>query len=320
MLIGADHDRNPMSNPLNSVQVIEVSARDGLQSDPTLLSTSDKAAMIRRFVDVGVRRAEVVSFVNPQRVPQMADAADLMAILNEPGFLEHRSTCSLAGLVLNAHGLDRAIAAGVDQINVVVVCSDTFATRNQGRDTAGLIAQWHEIAQGARSAGLFATLTLAAAFGCPYEGEVSADRLRWVLDQVMQQPPDELALADSIGAAVPTDVRQRLALARDVAPITPLRCHFHNTRNTGMANVAAAVEWGVGAIDASIGGIGGCPFAPNATGNVPTEDVVYLLHRMGFETGIDLAAACAMVPWLEILLQHPVPGLLARAGLFPARG
>lgn len=296
-----------------TVEIVEVSPRDGLQSDPTLLGTDQKVELIGRLVAAGVRRIEAVSFVNPKRVPQMADADAVMAALpRTPGV-------SYIGLVLNRRGLDRAVETGVDEINVVVVATDTFARRNQGTDTAGLLEAAAEIGAAAKDAALPTTVTVAAAFGCPYEGELPLDRLGRVLRRVVAAGPSEIALADSIGAASPRDVRERVALAREAigdAPIT-LRCHFHNTRNTGIANAAAAVDAGVGVLDASLGGIGGCPFAPNATGNVPTEDLVYLLHRMGHTTGIDLGRLVEQVPWVAEALAHPVPGLVSRAGVFP---
>ena len=301
-----------------NVQLVEVSARDGLQSEAVIVSTADKAELIRRAAAAGLRRIEAVSFVNPKRVPQMADGAELMALLNAPGFIPQRSDCSFSGLVLNRRGLDNAVAARVDEINVVVVVSDTFAVKNQGADTAGLVAMWHAVGTAARAAGLRTTVTLAASFGCPYEGEVSDERFAQVVRAVMEVPPDELSLADSIGVAAPKQVRERVAVARAAAsPTTALRCHFHNTRNTGIANVIAAVEAGVSAIDASIGGIGGCPFAPNATGNVATEDVAFALQRMGFATGLHHEALHGIVPWLETVVGHQAAGLLSRAGHFP---
>lgn len=295
------------------VEIVEVAPRDGLQSDPTLLPTADKVELVARAVKAGVRRIEVVSFVNPQRVPQMADADEVMA------GLPRQLGVNYIGLVLNRRGLERALETGVDEINVVVVASDTFARRNQGTDTAGLIDAAAEICRAAREAWLPATITLAASFGCPYEGEVPPSRLRRVLERLVEAEPSEIALADSIGAASPLDVRERVAVARSVigdAPVT-LRCHFHNTRNTGLANAAAAVDAGVRVLDSSLGGIGGCPFAPNATGNVPTEDLVYMLHRMGHPTGVDLGALVAEVPWVAETLGHDVPGLVSRAGIFP---
>lgn len=301
-----------------TVAIVEVAPRDGLQSDPTLLSTSDKVEMIARAVRAGIRRIETVSFVNPKRVPQMADADAVMASL-----LADTDTRALGasyiGLVLNQRGLDRAVETGVDEINAVVVCSDTFAVKNQGQDCQGLLDTAASVVAGARAHRLPVSVTMAASFGCPYEGEVSLDRLGWVLEQVVAAGPDEIALADSIGVAAPTDVAARVALARDVigdAPIT-LRCHFHNTRNTGLANAAAALDAGVRVFDSSLGGIGGCPFAPNATGNVPTEDLLYMFHRMGYDSGVDLDALAANVPWIEGVLHHPVPGYLSKAGNFP---
>jgi hydroxymethylglutaryl-CoA lyase len=307
-----------MATPSATVQLVEVSARDGLQSEAVIVPIAGKAELIRRAAAAGLRRIEAVSFVNPKRVPQMADGAELMALLNAPGFIAQRDDCSLSGLVLNRRGLDGALAAGVDEINVVVVVSDTFALKNQGTDTAGLVAMWHDVGAAARAAGMRATVTLAASFGCPYEGEVSDARFAQVVRDVMQVPPDELALADSIGVASPRQVRERVAIAAAEAPTTALRCHFHNTRNTGIANAIAAVETGVAVIDASVGGIGGCPFAPNAAGNIATEDVAYALQRMGYATGVDQQALHGIVPWLEGLVGHSAAGLLSRAGDFPA--
>lgn len=301
------------------ISLVDVAARDGLQSEDVIVSTAHKVELVQRLVAAGVRRAEVVSFVNPKRVPQMADGLDVMAALNSPGTLPDRTAVSLAGLVLNARGLDGAIESGVDEINVVVVSTDTYATRNQGRTTAELVDVWHQVGERARAHGLRTTVTLAAAFGCPFEGELPDGRVRDVARAILQVRPDEFALADSIGVAAPTDVVRGVATVRDLDPDLALRCHFHNTRNTGLANIAAAVGEGVRAFDASLGGIGGCPFAPNATGNVPTEDVLYMLHRMGCSTGIDLDAVIASVPWLQSVIGHSTPALVSRAGNFPPR-
>ena len=301
------------------MSLVDVAARDGLQSEETLVSTADKVELVRRLEAAGVRRAEVVSFVNPTRVPQMADAREVMAALAAPGALADRASMSLAGLVLNARGLDGAIETGVDEINVVVVSTDTYATRNQSRTTAELIDTWHQVGERARSHGLRTTVTLAAAFGCPFEGELPDGRLASVARAILQVRPDEFALADSIGVAAPTDIERGIDAVRSLDADVPLRCHFHNTRNTGLANVVAALRHGVRTFDASLGGIGGCPFAPDATGNVPTEDVLYLLHRMGVDTGIDLDAIIGIVPWLRSVIGHDTPGLVSRAGNFPPR-
>lgn len=300
------------------LSIVEVAPRDGLQSDSTILSTEDKVSLITRAVDAGLRRIETVSFVNPKRVPQMADSSEVMAALladNETRALGP----SYIGLVLNERGLERAVETGVDEANLVVVCTDTFAEKNQGRTTQELIDSSNRMIEAATSAGLYVSVTLAASFGCPYEGEVPIDRLKWVVGQLLESAPHEIALADSIGVAVPTDVTARVNAVFDMLGQSgpSLRCHFHNTRNTGLANAVAAVQAGVRTLDASMGGIGGCPFAPNATGNIPTEDLIYLVHRMGYSTGVNLEELASHTPWIESVLHHSVPGYLAKAGIFP---
>lgn len=293
------------------VQLVEVSARDGLQSEAMVVPTETKVELITRSVAAGIRRIEVASFVSPKRVPQMADAEEVLAALPD------RADVSYIGLVLNRRGFERAAQTKVDEVNVVVVVSDTFSEKNNGVTTDEMIAAWSEIASDAHAAGVPATVVLSAAFGCPYEGEVPVERLVDVARRVAEFGPTEITLADTIGVAVPTDVRQRLAAVRPVIGDIPLHVHFHNTRNTGVANVAASVEAGVTVVDASIGGIGGCPFAPNATGNVPTEDVAYLLERMGYDTGVSLPALIDVAIWIEGVLGTRVPGLLGKAGVFP---
>jgi len=295
-----------------SVEVVEVSPRDGLQSEDTILDARTKIELITRAVDAGIRRIEVCSFVNPARVPQMADAEEVLA------GLPPRDDVTYIALVLNQRGFDRAVDAGVREINVVAITTETFAQRNQGTTSEGTVAAFETIAPMAIDAGIRPTLTISASFGCPYEGEVLAERVVEIARRGAAAGAAEIALADSIGAAVPTDVVERLTAAREVIGDAALRAHFHNTRNTGLANAYAAVEVGVDALDASLGGIGGCPFAPNATGNIPTEDLVYLLERMGVDTGLDLQALADVVPWIETQLGTRVPGLLSKAGLFPA--
>lgn len=295
-----------------TVEILEVSPRDGLQNESVILSTEDKIELVQRAVRAGARRVEVTSFVNPSRVPQMADADEVMAAL------PRHEGVSYAGLVMNRRGLDRALAAQVDEIDVVVVATDTFCGRNQGMTSAQACATAAELVREARSAGVFTTVTVGAAFGCPFEGEVSTSRLGEVLTRVVDAGPDELALADTVGVAVPSDISARVILAREVAGSNmPLRLHLHDTRHTGVANAVAAVEAGVTTLDASIGGAGGCPFAPNATGNVATEDLVYLFDRMGVASGLDLAAITVAAAWLEERLGKSLPGALLRAGSFP---
>lgn len=296
---------------MTSVEIVEVSPRDGLQAEDVVLSTDDKVALISRAVAAGVRRLEVCSFVNPKRVPQMADAEAVLAALPE------RSDVTYIGLVLNQRGLERAVAAGMREINAVLVCTDTFGQRNQGAGVDSAVEAFTAIAAGAREAGIRVSATVSVAFGCPYEGEVPVSVVADVAARAAAAGADEIALADTIGVAVPADVASRIAAARAVVGDVPLRAHFHNTRNTGLANAWAAVEAGVRVLDASLGGVGGCPFAPGATGNVPTEDLAYLLARSGIDTGLDLAALVDVVPWIEDRLGKRVPGLLSKAGPFP---
>jgi hydroxymethylglutaryl-CoA lyase len=294
-----------------SVSIVEMSPRDGLQNEKTVLSTEAKVELVGRAVRAGARRIEVTSFVNPKRVPQMADADELMAALPRHDGVRY------AGLVMNARGLDRALAAGMDEIDVVVVATDTFCGRNQGMTTAEACDTAATLVAAARAAGVFTTVTIGASFGCPFEGEVPPARLREVVQRAVAAGPDELALADTIGVAVPSDITERLTLARSLTGL-PLRLHLHDTRHTGVANAVAAVQAGVSTLDASIGGAGGCPFAPAATGNVATEDLVYLFDRMGEPTGLDLAETVTAAGWLEERLGTRLPSALLRAGGFPS--
>ncbi|WP_370617838.1 hydroxymethylglutaryl-CoA lyase [Mumia sp. Pv 4-285] len=297
---------------MTSVEICEVSPRDGLQNESVVLSTEVKTELVERAVAAGARRVEAVSFVNPARVPQMADAEAVMATVPRV------EGVSYAGLVMNRRGLDRAVEAGVDEINVVVVATDTFCQRNQGRTTAQACDEARALVAAGREAGLFTTVTVGASFGCPFEGEVSFDRLADVLARVADAAPDEVALADTIGVAVPAAVTARLALldAR-IAPGTSTRLHLHDTRNTGVANALAGVAAGVDVLDASIGGTGGCPFAPNATGNVATEDLVYTFERSDIATSLSLSGLIEAAKWLEEEIGRRLPGALLHAGTFP---
>ncbi|GJD52139.1 (R)-citramalyl-CoA lyase [Methylobacterium crusticola] len=290
------------------VTLVEVGPRDGLQNEARRLATDDKLALIRRLAAAGITRIEATSFVHPGRVPQMADAEAVMA-----GVPRDRGV-AYAGLVLNPRGAERAVAAGCDEIGSVVVATESFSLRNQGRSVADTLADWARIAAIARGAGRRLTVTIAAAFGCPFEGLVDPARVVALAEAALAAGPDEIALADTIGVAVPTQVVDLFHRLRAVAGAVPLRAHFHNTRNTGYANAYAALTAGVSALDASAGGIGGCPFAPAATGNVATEDLIYLLDGLGVRTGVDGPAVAALAPWLEDALGHPVPGQLGRAG------
>jgi hydroxymethylglutaryl-CoA lyase len=291
------------------ITIVEVSPRDGLQNESVILSTDAKVSLITQLVDAGARRVEAVSFAHPKLVPAMADAEAVMErVPRRPGV-------SYAGLVLNRRGLDRALRTGVDEVNAVVAVTDTFSRKNQNMTTADAMRDALSVIADAKAAGLFTTLTLSVAFGCPFEGEVPEDRVVELALQSAEAGVDELALGDTIGVGVPSQVRSLTARLRDAVP---LRYHFHNTRNTGFANAFAAVLDGVTVLDASAGGIGGCPFAPKATGNIATDDLVYLLSRMGYDTGIDLPKLLPTAQFLSDQLGHQVPALLPRAGTFPA--
>lgn len=293
------------------ISIVEVGPRDGLQSEPEVLPVETKVEFIRRAIDAGIRRLEVTSFVNPRRVPQMAGAEELVAALPA------RDDVTYIGLVLNEKGFVRARDCGIDEVGMVVVASDTYNRRNQGVSSEESIEAWLKIAGEARSAGIRANIMISSAFGCPFEGEVSPQRVIEIAKRVAEAEPVELALADSIGVAVPAQVSELLGRVAEAVPELPLRCHLHNTRNTGLANAQAAVDAGVASLDASIGGIGGCPFAPAATGNIPTDDLVYMLERSGIETGVSLAKIIETSLWLEGELGRSVPAMLPKAGMFP---
>lgn len=335
------------------MEIVEVGPRDGLQNEKKTLSTAVKISYVRRAIAAGLRRLEVAAFARPDRVPQMADAEQVLR------GVPRSSGVRYVALVLNGRGLDRALALGdarPDEINYVVVASDEFSRRNQGVTTMESLAAFREVAARARGAGFFVTLTVAAAFGCPFTGEVPLSRVRTIVDEA--GPIDELCLADTIGVGVPAQVTDLAEAVRATAPFrsavplgalaadTPgisthaatsgvagpsggpsgdgsgggprLRAHFHNTRNTGYANAMAAVDAGFGALDSSIGGIGGCPFAPAATGNIATEDLAYLLNRSGLATGVSVETAAEAGLWIGSELDlTEIPAQIGRAGNFP---
>lgn len=302
---------------MSYIEIVEVAPRDGIQNEPVHLDVPARHALVRRAVEAGIRRVECASFVNPNRVPQMAGAAELVAGLRSDP-VTGAADVALSALALNPRGAHDAIAAGVAEVNFVVVATESFNRRNQGVAVAETLAQWRNVRAALGEAGLRSTMTIGAAFGCPFEGEVPPARLAEIVAALDGALPDELALADTIGVAAPSDVAARFALVREAAPGVALRAHFHNTRNTGLANAVAAIAAGVTALDASLGGFGGCPFAPAATGNVPTEDLVYMLHRMGHLRTLDLEALIAAAAALGEVLGKAPPAMLGRAGAFPA--
>jgi len=294
-----------------AVEIVEVGPRDGLQSEVGVMPTAVKVEFIKRLVQAGLRRIEVASFVNPKRVPQMADAEAVLDALPE------RDDVCYVGLVLNRKGFDRALAAGCNEIGMAIVASETFNRRNQGVGPEESMAQWLQIARAARAAGIRAQVTISAVCGCPFEGEVPVQRVVELAQRAAEGEPYEIALADTIGVGAPLQVSEIVARVREAVPGVRLRGHFHNTRNTGLANAYAAFTAGASALDASSGGIGGCPFAPAATGNIPTEDLAYMLHRCGVATGVSLESLIETGAWLQQQLGRPVPGMLVKAGPFP---
>ena len=295
------------------IEIVEVGPRDGLQNEAKTLSEDLRLQFIARLEAAGARRTEVVSFVNPARVPQMAGAETVMAAL------PHDPARSRIGLVLNARGWDRAVAAGCDEANVVVCATDGFGIRNQGASVTDQMATLAALCtRRENEGGPPITATLSVAFGCPFDGEVSQDQIVALAGEAAGLGVAEIALADTIGVADPWTGRRRVEAVMAVTGATPLRLHFHDTRNTGLANGFAGIEAGVSILDASCGGLGGCPFAPDATGNIGTEDLVYMLERAGFETGLDLQKLIETARWMATILGKPPAASVSRAGGFPA--
>ena len=292
-----------------SVLVCDVGPRDGLQNEASTLEPVVRAELCDRLAAAGLKRIEAASFVNPKLVPQMAAAEEVMAALHrKPG-------TAYAGLVLNEKGYERAVAAGVDEVHYAFAATDEFGRRNQNATTEEGLKTALALVARARSERMPITVTLSVAFGCPFEGPVPAERVLNIVEHLMAVPADEICLADTIGVGVPSQVKELVGGARRLG--ATVGAHFHNTRNTGYANAVTALEEGVVSLDASVGGAGGCPFAPKATGNIATEDLVYLLRGLGVETGIDLDRLIETSQWLGNQLGKELPGMVARAGDFP---
>lgn len=293
-------------------EICEVGPRDGLQSESRPWTVPERVELIDRLAGAGLKRIEAVSFVNPKRVPQMADAEAVMARIERPPGVR------FAGLALNVRGVERAIDSGVDEIRYVIVASETFNQRNQGATIDESLTGFADIAGKVSDAGLKLSATIGAAFGCPFEGEVPVARVADIARRLADNGAAEIGLADTIGVAVPNQIGERIEAVRAATDRrAPIGCHFHNTRNTGYANAVAAVAAGAAYLDSSVGGLGGCPFAPAATGNIATEDLCFMLRNMGIETGIDLNALIEVAKWVEGFFDHPLPGQVMKAGLFP---
>ena len=290
------------------VQIVDVGPRDGLQNEERILPPGVRAELCDKLAAAGVPRVEAASFVNPSRVPQMAGAEEVMAAV------DRRPGTSYAGLALNEKGYERAVRAGVDEVRYAFPVTETFARRNQNTTVDGAADLAKRLTERARLDGVRVSITLSAAFGDPFEGGVDPAHVLRIAERVGQAAPDEIVLADTIGVGVPKGVRE---LVEGVLGFgTTVGCHFHDTRNTGMANAVAALESGATVLDAAVGGTGGCPFAPRATGNIATEDLVYLLHGMGYETGIDLDALIEVAAWMSRQLGKQLPGQVYKAGGF----
>jgi isopropylmalate/homocitrate/citramalate synthase len=293
-----------------SLVICDVGPRDGLQNEAETLEPAVRAELVRRLADAGLSRIEAVSFVNPRLVPTMAGAEEVMRLT------EVRPGVTYSGLVLNERGYERALAAGVRAINYSFPVTEAFARRNQNTTVTEGIAVGHRLVSRARADGLPITVTLSVSFGCPFEGPVAAARVFDVVARVLEAAPDEVAVADTIGVGVPRQVRELVSGLKDLG-VPRAGAHFHNTRNTGIANALAALEAGAEILDASVGGAGGCPFAPRATGNIATEDLVYVLEGEGVHTGADLSALIETALWLGHRLGRELPGMVSRAGGFP---
>jgi isopropylmalate/homocitrate/citramalate synthase len=292
-----------------AVVICDVGPRDGLQNEPTILDPETRADLVNRLADADLPRIEAVSFVNPARVPQMAGAEEVVAAIDRrPGVV-------YAGLVLNEKGYERLAQTELDEVHFAFAASETFNQRNQNASVEDSVDAARRIVSRAHGDGIRATVTVGTAFGCPFEGAVDPGRVLELARTLAAAGADEVVFADTVGVAVPRQIREVVAPA--VLELScPVGVHLHNTRNTGVANAHTAIEAGATVLDASVGGIGGCPFAPRATGNISTEDLVYMLHGEGVETGIDLDVLIRVAQWLEGILGRQLEGQVYRAGTF----
>lgn len=303
-----------MNQPPEPVEIIEMSPRDGLQNEAVVLGVDRRVELIHRLVAMGARRIEAVSFVHPLLVPAMAGAEAVMEQVPRDQGVRY------AGLALNARGIERALVAGVDEVDYVIPVTEAFAKANQNSTRRRLIDELGPWRERIAASNAHLTVTFAVAFGCPYQGEVSTDEVvQAVTDtlRALELPPTEIALADTIGCGVPRQTSHLVAALQRVTDV-PLRLHLHETRHTAIANATAALELGVRRFDSSVGGLGGCPFAPGAAGNVATEDLTWALHRQGFETGYDPSTAADVGRWISALVDKTPQSGLAKAGSFPA--
>jgi hydroxymethylglutaryl-CoA lyase len=304
--------------PKEKLELVEVSPRDGLQNEPGVVDTANKLAIIAHIEAAGFKRLEAASFVNPKKVPQMADGDAIFERIRSADSYKN-SEISYIALALNLRGVERALAAGAKEINYVFCASDGFSIRNNGGTVEETFRVWPEVAAAAKAGGARLSATISTAFGCPFDGEVPVARVVSVAERCAAENIFELAIADTIGVGAPSDVHERVRAVKAAIPAhIQMRAHFHNTRNTALANAVAAVEEGVRVLDGSLAGIGGCPFAPGAAGNVPTEDLLYMFTRMGFDTGIDFDQAIEAAHFIGDVLGRQTPGMASRAPKWPS--
>jgi len=294
------------------VEIVEVSPRDGIQNEKKILTTEQKLELISRAIDSGFKRIEVTSFVNPNKVPQMFDTDQLIENLPK----KKGKDLEFIGLVLNEKGFKRALDSALDIANYVIVASDTFSIKNQGASTFENLRVLEKVHLDSANKIQIAT-TIGASFGCPFEGEISVAHLLSIIERISEIGLSEICLADTIGVATPKDIKTKLRAISSSFPHLKVKLHLHNTRNTGIANAWAGIEEGVVGLESSFGGSGGCPFAPKATGNIPTEDLIYMLDRSGINTGISLPKSIETAKWLEKQLNKPLPGFLKSTDAFP---
>jgi hydroxymethylglutaryl-CoA lyase/(R)-citramalyl-CoA lyase len=284
-----------------AVTICDVGPRDGLQNEEETLDPSVRAELVNRLAAAGLPKVEAVSFVSAERVPQMAGAEEVV------GGIDRRDGVAYSGLVLNEKGYERFAATGLDELHFTLAATEAFNRRNANRSVDESVEELARIRTDSP-----VSVSISVSFGCPFEGEVDPQKVLRLAERVTEAGADEVLFADTIGVGVPRQVRELLEGASGLG--VPVGLHLHDTRNTALANAYAGLEAGATVFEASVGGLGGCPFAPRATGNLATEDLVYLFHGEGLETGIDLDALVGVAEWLEGVLGRPLPGRVYRAG------
>ena len=296
------------------VTVVEVGPRDGLQNESATIPTDDRIAFVDKLTQAGLPVIEVSAFVSPKWVPQMANASEVFAGITR------RPATRYTALVPNLEGLERAHAAGLREVAIIAAASDTFSRRNINQDVDASLDTYRAVCARASELEIRVRGYVSTAFGCPFEGEVAPARVATVAEALMNMGTFEVAISDTIGIAHPGRVRGVVGVIAERVPLHAIALHFHDTRGTALANVLTALELGIATFDASAGGLGGCPYAPGATGNLATEDLVYMLNGLGIETGIDLSALLQASAFIEPRVGHPLVSRYYRAAVAVASG